>query len=50
MKTQFLDHDYLFLKGNSKLFYEELERINPQIINIKNIGIYKKLIIDYQKE
>lgn len=37
MKTQFLDHDYLFLKDNSKLFYEELERINPKIITIKQI-------------
>lgn len=37
MKRQFDDHDYVFLKDNSKNFFEELERINPEIRKYREI-------------
>lgn len=35
MKRKFSDHEYLFLSGNKNSFFEELERINPDIIKYK---------------
>jgi hypothetical protein len=37
MKSSFNDHEYIFLKGNINNFFEELERIHPEMKKYKAI-------------